>query len=84
MALHHRRMEKRSPKSGLIYPQIHASRNHFLWRFRTDDALPLFHIATGTDPELLDPLLHVSLTPLLSMHLIEHPRDAFMAFPLLT
>ena len=77
-------MEKRSPKSGVVYSQIHEPRDHVLWRFRTDDALPLLHHATSTDTELLDPLLHVSLTPLLSMYLCDHPREAFMAFPLLT
>jgi hypothetical protein len=45
--------------------------------------MTLPHNATGTDPDLLDPLLHVALTPLFFTRLHDHPREAFMAFPLL-
>ena len=50
---------------------------------KTDGAAPLPHNATSTDPNLLNPLLHVALTPLFFMRLRDHPREAFMAFPLL-
>jgi hypothetical protein len=45
--------------------------------------MTLPHNATGTDPDLLDPLLHVALTPLFFARLRDRPLETFMAFPLL-
>jgi len=50
---------------------------------RAADEVTLPHNATSMDPEFLDPLLHFALTPLFFARLRDHPREAFMAFPLL-